>query len=46
MSVCQEALRLYRERKSIRVEALLHFAEICRVSKVMKPYLETIIGVD
>jgi predicted transcriptional regulator of viral defense system len=45
MSVCQEALRLYRERKPIRVEELLHFADIFGVSRVMKPYLETIIGV-
>jgi len=45
MGVCREALQLYRERKPIRVEALLRFAEICRVSKVMQPYLETIIGV-
>ena len=46
MSVCQEALRLYRERRPVRVEELLHFGEICRVRTVMKPYLEIIIGVD
>lgn len=44
MSVCQEALRLYRDRGKVQVEALLHFAEICRVGKVMRPYLETILG--
>ena len=38
-----EAVRFYRERKSVNVDALMHFAKICRVEKVMRPYLEAIL---
>lgn len=38
-----EALRLYRERRKPRVDDLLHFATICRVEKIMRPYLEAIL---
>ena len=38
-----EALKLYRQRKRINVEDLLKFARICRVEKVMRPYLEAVL---
>lgn len=38
-----EALRLYRERREVRVDELLRFARVCRVSSVMRPYLEAIV---
>ena len=38
-----EALRLYRQRTPIKVEALIEFAGICRVEKVMRPYLEAVL---
>ncbi|MFH0823432.1 MAG: type IV toxin-antitoxin system AbiEi family antitoxin domain-containing protein [Pseudomonadota bacterium] len=38
-----EALRLYLQRKPVRVDELLRFAGVCRVSKVMKPYLEALL---
>ncbi|MFH0825070.1 MAG: hypothetical protein V2B18_20150 [Pseudomonadota bacterium] len=38
-----EALRLYRQRKLVRVDEMLRFAGVCRVSKVMKPYLEALL---
>ncbi|MGB6067236.1 MAG: type IV toxin-antitoxin system AbiEi family antitoxin domain-containing protein [Desulfomonilaceae bacterium] len=38
-----EALRLYQQRKPVKVEELLRFARVCRVSKVMKPYLEALL---
>ncbi len=38
-----EAIRFYRERRSINVDDLLHYATICRVSKIMRPYLEAIL---
>ena len=38
-----EAVRFYRERRSVNVDALMHFAKICRVEKVMRPYLEAIL---
>jgi hypothetical protein len=34
-----EALRLYRERKVVRTEDVLHYARVCRVEKIMAPYL-------
>jgi predicted transcriptional regulator of viral defense system len=38
-----EAVRFYRERRSVNVDALMDFAAICRVEKVMRPYLEAIL---
>ena len=43
LDVAIEALKLYRERKKVRVDKLLEYARICRVEKVMKPYLEAIL---
>jgi predicted transcriptional regulator of viral defense system len=38
-----EALRLYRERKVVRTEDVLHYARVCRVEKIMRPYLEALL---
>jgi hypothetical protein len=38
-----EALRFYRERKRMEVEALMRFASVDRVQHVMKPYLDAIL---
>jgi predicted transcriptional regulator of viral defense system len=38
-----EALRLYKERGRMNVEALMRYADICRVTKVMRPYLEALL---
>ncbi|MCA1962301.1 MAG: type IV toxin-antitoxin system AbiEi family antitoxin domain-containing protein [Desulfomonile sp.] len=38
-----EALKLYRQSKPVRVDELLRFARVCRVFKVMKPYLEALL---
>jgi predicted transcriptional regulator of viral defense system len=38
-----EAVRFYRERRSVNVDALMRYAAICRVEKVMRPYLEAIL---
>ena len=43
LDVAIEALKLYRERKKVRVNKLLEYARICRVEKVMRPYLEAIL---
>jgi predicted transcriptional regulator of viral defense system len=43
LDTAMEAIRFYRERKSVNVDALMHFAKICRVEKVMRPYLEAIL---
>jgi predicted transcriptional regulator of viral defense system len=43
MDTAIEALKLYRHRKRIKVEDILKFAHICRVERVMRPYLEAIL---
>jgi predicted transcriptional regulator of viral defense system len=43
LDVAVEALKLYRQRKRMRLDELLRFARICRVEKVMRPYLEALL---
>lgn len=38
-----EALKFYRERKRFKVDDLMQFARVCRVEKVMRPYLEALL---
>ena len=38
-----EAVRFYRERRSIKVDDLMRYAGICRVKKIIRPYLEAIL---
>jgi len=38
-----EALRLYRTRKRTKVDELMRFARVCRVEKVIRPYLEALM---
>ncbi len=38
-----EAVRFYRERRSIKVDDLMRYAGICRVKKIIQPYLEAIL---
>jgi len=38
-----EALKLYRERKRLKVDELMHFAHVCRIEKIMRPYLEALL---
>ena len=40
MDTVLEALKFYRQRKKMRVDRLMHYARICRVENVMRPYLE------
>lgn len=40
MDVVLEALKLYQARKPSHIGALLKYAKVCRVEKVMHPYLE------
>lgn len=44
LDIAVEALRTYRERhKRPNRRALLHHAQVCRVEKIMRPYLEAIL---
>ena len=42
IDVAVEALRLIRERKGSTPRKLLHYARICRVERIMLPYIEAI----
>jgi predicted transcriptional regulator of viral defense system len=43
MDVFLEALELYRVRKTTNFTQVLHYAQICRVQKVITPYLEALL---
>ncbi len=43
LDVAIEALKLCRERKRSRPDVLLKYAKICRVGRVMKPYIEALL---
>lgn len=43
LDVAIEALKLYRERRRVRTNDLLHYAAICRVQKIIRPYLEALL---
>ena len=43
MDVVLEALKLYKTRKKFNLGELLRYAKICRVEKVMQPYLEATV---
>jgi predicted transcriptional regulator of viral defense system len=38
-----EAIRFYRERKRIQIDELMRYATICRVDKIIRPYLEVLL---
>jgi predicted transcriptional regulator of viral defense system len=43
MDTVVESLRLYAERRRPKVEEILKFARVCRVERVIRPYLEAIL---
>jgi predicted transcriptional regulator of viral defense system len=38
-----EAVRFYRERRTVKIDELMHYASVCRVTKIIRPYLEAIL---
>ena len=42
--VAIEALKMYFRRRKSDVNLVMRFARMCRVEKVMAPYLETVLG--
>ncbi len=42
MDVALESLKPYKQRSEYNPDKVLHFARICRVEKVMWPYLEAL----
>jgi predicted transcriptional regulator of viral defense system len=43
MDIVLEALKLYRERKPLKISSIMKYAHICKVEKNIRPYLEAII---
>ena len=43
IDVVLEALKLYKQRKKFKPAELTEYAKICRVDKIMRPYLEAIL---
>ena len=43
LDIALEALKLYRQHSDFNVKELLHYARICRVSKLIRPYLEILL---
>jgi predicted transcriptional regulator of viral defense system len=43
LDVAIEALKAYRSGPAFNASELLHYARVCRVERVMKPYLEAIL---
>jgi len=43
LDIALEALKLYRQRRDFNVKELLHYGRICRVSQLMRPYLEILL---
>ena len=43
MDVVLEALKFYRQRKSFKTDDLMRYAKVCRVEKVMQPYIEALL---
>jgi predicted transcriptional regulator of viral defense system len=42
LDVAVEALRLYRSQRRTRIGELMRYARICRVEKIIRPYLEAL----
>lgn len=43
LDVVLESLKLYREKGRFNTEKLMRYGHICRVAKIMKPYLEAMV---
>jgi predicted transcriptional regulator of viral defense system len=43
IDVAAEALRFFHSRKKAPMRELLEYARLCRVERVMKPYIEALL---
>jgi len=43
LDLAVECLQAYRRRPGFHVDTLLHYARVCRVEKVLSPYLEALL---
>lgn len=45
MNIVLAALKLYKQCGHFKVDALLEYTTVCRVKKIMRPYLEVMIRI-
>jgi predicted transcriptional regulator of viral defense system len=43
IDVCVEAMNLYRRRGRMKMDLIERYAKLCRVERVMRPYLEAVL---
>ncbi len=43
LDTCLEALQIYKQQRRYKVDEILKYAAICRVDKVMRPYIEAVL---
>jgi predicted transcriptional regulator of viral defense system len=43
LDTCLEALRSYRQQRGFNSDALLQYAAVCRVTNIMRPYIEAVL---
>ena len=43
LDIAIEALKLYRKKKRFKADDLMQFARVCRVEKIIRPYLEALL---
>ena len=43
LDTAMEAVRFYRQRKNTKVDDLMRYADICRVARIIRPYLEALL---
>ncbi|MBB72047.1 MAG: transcriptional regulator [Legionellales bacterium] len=42
MDIVLEAIKIYGQHKKVNYDKLIEYAEVCRVKKIIQPYLETL----
>ena len=43
LDIVLEAIKMYRQHGRMKIDLLMHFAKVCRVERIMRPYLEILI---
>lgn len=42
LDVCIEALKLYKTRRQIKIQKIMKYAKVCRITNIITPHLESI----
>jgi len=43
LDTAMEAVRFYRQRKDVKINDLMRYASVCRVKKIIQPYIEAFL---